>query len=631
MLTHAPIEEELHDHIEHEQEARPQNMQMTGAPVMMEQEEEPAQMQVTTPQIELQMLAQKLAEKKYDRSVFIKWKRSNSKSMEGVTEGLKALNDLLVKPADAATADAVQNAYDTLEQACRRYLESHHPRTDEGKARLDLVEKVKQQVGEDIKNLTVNIENVKEGSFEAGKRWVDVIHTPPVMKISSAAVEVPAESVFGGTSSLQKLRKDGKVYYYKRDEKVPQRCTRVGGLIQPALDEFELEKEYLTGITSEKFGGLTREQREQKLANIEVLKRMAACTKVFLDTVYFEGGFLYSSTMEHNWSKLWPLIKAEFDLSDDVEVQEDAKQKFQLLVAEITKRFAIMEAGGKAAKIPAGSSLNARNEATSVLAEYLGLGDMMMKCHSTTLEEAGKRTQGIRMDAVQGEGAMSFLTEDQYKKKTVHMTPKVLKQYFSMQVFDVICGQIDRNKNNYKLQFTETNGVITLESLTGIDNDMCFGMLSYADTIDGGSDVSFLSRIQKVDHEGTHTLLKKLDKALAERIIAMKPEMVKYLLSPYLSPEEISACQDRLKGVQQLLLEIKEQDKKAEKEDRVLVGSEDEWQEYLQRVETNTSEPDADGEQFVTPEQRELSSSSYIPSQFMGLQRGKMQTQQKTQ
>ena len=66
MLIHAPVEEELHEHIEREQEARPQNMQMTGAPVMMEQNQAPAQMQVTTPQIELQMIAQKLAEKKYD-------------------------------------------------------------------------------------------------------------------------------------------------------------------------------------------------------------------------------------------------------------------------------------------------------------------------------------------------------------------------------------------------------------------------------------------------------------------------------------------------------------------------------------------------------------------------------------
>ncbi len=643
MLTHAPIEEELHDHIEHEQEARPQNMQMTGAPVMMEQEEEPAQMQVTTPQIELQMLAQKLAEKKYDRSVFIKWKRSNSKSMEGVTEGLKALNDLLVKPADAATADAVQNAYDTLEQACRRYLESHHPRTDEGKARLDLVEKVKQQVGEDIKNLTVNIENVKEGSFEAGKRWVDVIHTPPVMKMSGSDITVPPEAALGGTSSLKMLAKGEKNYYFKRDETVPKLVDYAGGLVGDVISDYQQEIRSLEGVTSPLYGGLTLEQRQQKIAQLKEMEIIADCTRERLGKIDISLG--WAVNIETHWKAVWPAVRKSLGVPEDPgeemkaeekelfarhlkEVEAEKKELFVRHLKEVEKRHAIMYAGAKVAGIKAGSSLNSRNEATSVLAGYLGIGDMMMGCHSITLEEDGKQIRGIRMDEVKGTGSRPIIDGDMYEGKKIHMSSELVKQFTTMQVFDVICGQVDRNQNNYKLKITEGSDSVVVERLTGIDNDMCFGGLTYAQICDRYRDTSELKPlevnwVEKVKDEETReektkpchkVLLKKLDKTFAESVIAMKPEMLKYLLSPYISEEEIAACQDRLKGVQELLKEIKSQDAKLAKEDRVLISTAEEWEAFRDKLEAT----DATDSDTRSPLQKSMIGSSYIPGVFMG-------------
>ena len=629
MLTHGPIEERLHDDLTREVNAEPQNIQLTtDAPQMTQTRVQQTDVQVTTPQIELEQLAQKLSEKKYDRSVFIKWKLSNSKSMEKVTGGLKTLNALLVTQADAASADAVQAAYDALEDACRKYLESHNPKTDEGKARYDLVEKVKQQVGEDIKNLTVNIENVKEGSFEAGKRWVDVIHTPPVMKMSSSSITVPPEAALGGTSSLKKLAKGGKNYYFKRDETVPTLVDCAGGLVGDVISDYQKEIDSLSGVTSPLYGGLTLEQRQQKIAQLEEMKTIADCTKRRLDTVDIANG--WAVNIDYHWNAVWPIIRQRLGLPDNPgeEVEAEKKALFARHVKELEKRHAIMYAGTKVARIKAGSSLNSRNEATSVLAGYLGIGDMMMGCHSITLEEDGKQIRGIRMDEVQGTGSKPFIDGDLCEGKKIHMSTEVVKQFTTMQVFDVICGQVDRNQNNYKLKITEGSDSVVVERLTGIDNDMCFGALTYAELCDRSRDTSELKPLEvnwdeRVKDEKTQQvkwipshkiLLQKLDKKFAESVIAMKPEMLKYLLSPYISEEEIAACQDRLKGVQELLKEIKSQDEKRAKEDRVLISTTEEWGAFRDKLEAT----DATDIDTRSPLQKSMIGASYIPSVFMG-------------
>ena len=94
----------------------------------------------------------------------------------------------------------------------------------------------------------------------------------------------------------------------------------------------------------------------------------------------------------------------------------------------------------------------------------------------------------------------------------------------------------------------------------------------------------------------------------------MKPEMLKYLLSPYISEEEIAACQDRLKGVQELLKEIKSQDEKRAKEDRVLISTTEEWGAFRDKLEAT----DATDIDTRSPIQKSMIGASYIPSVFMG-------------
>jgi len=108
--------------------------------------------------------------------------------------------------------------------------------------------------------------------------------------------------------------------------------------------------------------------------------------------------------------------------------------------------------------------------------------------------------------------------------------------------------------------------------------------------------------------------MKAVDQKFAERILALNPDAIPFLLRGKISDEEIKACQNRLKGVQQLLRQVKEQDKK--RKDKVFIPSDDDWKTFTEKVLKYRDQADMSSEEgkIAKKEVDDITRYSYIPT-----------------
>ena len=275
----------------------------------------------------------------------------------------------------------------------------------------------------------------------------------------------------------------------------------------------------------------------------------------------------------------------------------DEDYKVYLELFEDLKKKAAIAKTAISAGIKPGLELGFRNEATSVMADLLGISDMMMKSTVITVDIEGKQLQGLRMDKVEGVPDNRMNEIDEYKNHEAHLTPKAFDQFMKLQVLDIICGQVDRNYGNYMFQSTvddkakttayATKGKVFVESLVAIDNDMAFGTLSYNDIVSPKEDADGLGKTQlkSMEDKQGNILIPALDSEFAEKILAIRPEMLELVFGRMLTPDEVLALKDRLKGVQQVIQRMKEFDKTADPKDKLLLSTKTEWEHRLDELE----------------------------------------------
>jgi hypothetical protein len=116
-------------------------------------------------------------------------------------------------------------------------------------------------------------------------------------------------------------------------------------------------------------------------------------------------------------------------------------------------------------------------------------------------------------------------------------------------VFDLICGQVDRNHNNYLCTFkTDENGNYVVDKVTAIDNDMSFGNLTYNQFNQLHQDGPTLA----IEEDGELSI-PAMDIEFANAILSLKPEFIENQMLDILSKSEIAALVDRIKGVQRAI------------------------------------------------------------------------------
>lgn len=206
-------------------------------------------------------------------------------------------------------------------------------------------------------------------------------------------------------------------------------------------------------------------------------------------------------------------------------------------------------------------NMTRRNVATSRMAALLGVGNLVAKSETAEIydEATGATIRGNLMEQARGQMSGNDLTAEEKKgKKTLIFSstkerPDVLlnstgsfqRDLCSLQVFDNICGQIDRHGGNFLVSKNEQG---ELSELQGIDNDGAFGLNESGAFLSGMGNNRNAYNIETGEME-----LPFLDRAFAERINAVDPEMIKYALKDLLTEQEISAVITRLNNVKKAI------------------------------------------------------------------------------
>ncbi len=218
------------------------------------------------------------------------------------------------------------------------------------------------------------------------------------------------------------------------------------------------------------------------------------------------------------------------------------------------------------AKIAPGSIVSNRNVSTSRAAKRLGLGNIIADSETVSLIQAdGSVVLANYMEGVKGEGItemakLMIMAKEQGME--LELTGNAVKEIFELQIFDLICGEIDRHENNYMAFYTVTpkdqtgnGGKFTVSRIKGIDNDLSFGNMS-AELMNGGIE-HLIPLGMSFDINGKAILPEKISvpfisKQFYDRL--MSPLTKDFLIMEQMdirSKTELSALGERFMSIQQ--------------------------------------------------------------------------------
>ncbi|MBQ9866309.1 MAG: hypothetical protein IJM34_04750 [Lachnospiraceae bacterium] len=180
------------------------------------------------------------------------------------------------------------------------------------------------------------------------------------------------------------------------------------------------------------------------------------------------------------------------------------------------------------AKIKAGSNLSSRNVATYRMAVALGIEGNVARSETAKVMVDGKEVYGNLVEEAKGREA-----HETAKNVMAYYTDRCICNMADMQIFDFICGQIDRNTKNYYTSLDKDENIYDLKM---IDNDLCFGKLKPSELEKGrGRLPAFNIAVINVLTDG-----------FKKRILEMDEKTISVLLGDILSEEEIKAAAERL-------------------------------------------------------------------------------------
>ncbi len=196
--------------------------------------------------------------------------------------------------------------------------------------------------------------------------------------------------------------------------------------------------------------------------------------------------------------------------------------------------------GTKDAQISADDAHMAnRNIAMYKLDQLLG-GGVIARAEFALYNSGAGVVKGSYMEKAKGKSGgkvLDPLLEDikAEREESFNMNDPVFQRALSrMQLLDTLAMQIDRHVGNFFIHRGDDGKVI---AVTGIDNDMAFGLQT---------------DLEK-KHKEYPGLSKFVDKELAERILALRDDVLRTAMEDLLSPAEIDALLNRLNKLKQHL------------------------------------------------------------------------------
>ena len=220
------------------------------------------------------------------------------------------------------------------------------------------------------------------------------------------------------------------------------------------------------------------------------------------------------------------------------EVYRDATEKVRTEIGKAftlfaRKQFQWSYSVGSAGIDPE-QSLTDRSVATSKLAGLLGIGSMVSDSGTAVIKKDGKEITGNVTEDAGGK------TIDRMKG-TWSYSDKAIGQAYTLQVFDMICGQIDRHHENYRIIEKNQN----VDSIKAVNNEMSFGKLTWEKIAAGYENISPL----------TESHVRAMPIAVINQILSLDEKALQDALGDVLDNDSMHYLLDRLAGVQKSIVE----------------------------------------------------------------------------
>ena len=480
--------------------------------------------------------------KKKSRFLFFSHEVEDSEETKDVKLKIEMLQSFLTNPMPPATLDennsdafkeelesvkiAVNMMYNKLIGSMDVWLEKADTLKDASKERKNMIKRLRDQVSDEEALFAQSLDEYRKQMFEDAKNgdtsektWVDMLRFERAEKIDldDKTVYKPEDikQTGGDTSDVLKIKHKGRNVYFKEEEN-----TAVG-----------MPHDIISSCAEEKrFKNLNSDDLKDF---IKVIKTLEGTDRTGAQ-VY---GYLFALVKKEH---IFKDLKERTDLDRFLmKIPQERQSKFEEFFRHFFKQYNQSAVAEHDAKIDPGRNLSRRNVATSRLATLLGIGDIVAESRTAIIKQNGQTFRGNLMEEADGIEAAG-VGQGRY-------TEKAEDQLFILHIFDLLCGQIDRHKKNYKF-ITETdsekNTMIT--GIKCIDNDMSFGKLTFDKVSPGRNKLPELFKRE----------LYALPDAFVKSVLSLDASFARLILADLLEPDELDAFEDRLAGIQNALIEM---------------------------------------------------------------------------
>lgn len=472
-----------------------------------------------------------------DKRTLFGSERKDSAEMTAVKNALEHVNHLLqVKiPSDevafAQQCAVVEQAYAALANHCSNYVAKRHPLTPHGRTRLRMVRQLLAQVKREQPLLASCAQEVfMRGPSSRQADWGTVLWQMRTAQLDTAGYQTT--NLGGGSSVVLRIQHGNERIYFKPVEK---RVERTQGddlafdIVQNAVRQNQHDK-----ILVDTFLELQKKAQDA------------------VDDVMTLGQYLVNNKRgnlvdEMTQDDLQQLVSGNLLRAEFASLQ---KGRALCRLAVMVARHHTLETFCDTAKIDQGATISTRNVATTRMAKLLGIEDMVAQSRTVMLTHEGREMLGNVMREAKGKTLEELQTEAERQNLVMEYSPNALRQLMILQMFDVLCGQIDRNQSNFLFEHEDKGGRRVLTRLTAIDNDLAFGRLTFRNVLE--KPVEKLPQLCDPQNQD-RLLVPGVDEAFYHRLSALGPQALHYALADVLSDGEINALCERLAGIRKMI------------------------------------------------------------------------------
>ena len=422
-----------------------------------------------------------------------RWRR-NSNLYQDVVNSMEAYTKQMQEDVTEQSAQKLYDISKTLKEKAELYLRFRkEPKTTTGKARYSMVQEIANlnMLPDELRD-PIRVNRLKQGGKKLSE-IVDEIRNNTVVDITNQK----NKKVYGAGAS-KRVRFDymGRDGFFTQEVKVEKNTV----IIERERARFEAEKKAIF----------------EKMRNNGMLKAAEV-----------------PSIIENKTNQQIIQLIAE---GAGRKISDFTEEELRAIVdyhKTVSKAANMSETARDEANIVNDSEMSRRNAATSRMAHMLGMGATVAFSENVIVVDDGVEMKGSFMAAAIGYDTRSTGGMEAMVGKEFDFTsPNLQRDISRMQVFDMLCGQIDRHGGNFLYQISPNpvNGKYQITGIQGIDNDMSFGLVN-------------LNRWNKQIVPITE--LNAIDEGLLQSLRELTPEKIEYTMGEMLNKQEVDAVVSR--------------------------------------------------------------------------------------